>query len=399
MTHAHHHGHAHGHAHAHSVGNPGGPLPGRFAYGGFSADLALPERLPLEAVIALSPEAMARASRLVTSAYNELLATAASLEDAGYRRLMTECVEKPRISFLELYPGDADRRRLFDEMVKLGFFNREDHPDEVWPRGHMNPQSYLTAPSSHNDFYNAHPGGLAVTVAYNVRMADAYTQNYRQFYGVPLNRDLPAAALCVHEYPKVWLYQWQEDGSWLEEPRTVYDDTWHAHCIYVTAELMYRRFDSRIVMAMAAAHQLSALDARMDGKKVVCNWIGLDRVAHFIKAAAVMAQVDPVDYGLLERRGGREVLAPVPGEQWVTHLADMNWPYAMGAAQLHTGPMLQQIARDALGLSDRDLAGRPFNQLKNYVWSQLGQIPLYEILVREGYDAARDTVLRLVSGK
>jgi len=125
--------------------------------------------------------------------------------------------------------------------------------------------------------------------------------------------------------------------------------------------------------------------------------MGLERVAHFIKAAAVMAQVDPVDYGLLEKRNGKVVLAPVPAEQWVTHLADMNWPYAMGAAHLHTWPMLQQVAQEDLGISKRDLRGRPFNQLKNYVWSQLGQIALYEILVREGYKAARDTVLRLVS--
>jgi hypothetical protein len=228
-------------------------------------------------------------------------------------------------------------------------------------------------------------------------MADAYTQNYRQMYGVPANRDLPVASLLVHEYPKVWLYQWREDGSWLEEPRTVYDDTWHAHCIYVTAELMYRRFDSRIVMAMAAAHQLSFLEASMDGRRVVTNWRGLERVAHFIKAAAVMAQVDPVDYGLLERKGGEAVLAPVPAEQWVTHLADMNWPYAMGAAHLYTWPMLKSVAEGDLAIKGRDLDGKPFNQLKNYVWSQLGQIALYEILVREGFDAARKTVLRLVA--
>jgi hypothetical protein len=387
---------AHGHRHPH-VGKKGtGPLPGKFTYSAFSSALDLPARRGLAEVVAMTPEQMARASRLVTSAYNELLAVAASLEDPVYRRLMTECIAAPRVAFLELYPTDADRKRLFKEMVRLGFFNKQDHPDEVWPRGHMSPQTYLTAPSSHNEFYNAHPGGLAVTVAYNVRMAEAYTANYRQMLGVPLNRDLPSAALCVHEYPKVWLYQWQEDGSWLEEPRTVYDDTWHAHCIYVTAELMYRRLDSRIVMAMAAAHQLSALAASMAGKNVVCDWVGLDRVAHFIKAAAVMAQVDPVDYGLLERRGRDMVLAPVPGEQWVTHLADMNWPYAMGAAQLYTMPFLKQLAAEDFDIKGKDLKGRPFNQLKNYVWSQLGQIPLYEILVREGFDAARKTVHRLV---
>jgi hypothetical protein len=350
----------------------------------------------LAEIIAMTPTEMANASRLVSAAYNELLQVAASLEDSSYRRLMTECIAAPKVTFLEKYPREADRQKLFAEMVKLGFFNSEDSPEHVWPAGHMQPQSYLTAPSSHNDFYNAHPGGLAVTVAYNIRMAEAYTNNYRQMFGVPINRDLPSAALCVHEYPKVWLYQWKSDGSWLEEPRTVYDDTWHAHCIYVTAELMHRRQDARIVMAMAAAHQLSALEASMDGHRVVCKWHGLDRVAHFIKAAAIMAQVDPVDYGLLERKGSEMVLAPQPAEQWVTHLADMNWPYTMGAAHLFTYPLLQELARSEYGLTDQDLAGRPFNQLKNYVWSQLGQIALYEILIREGADAARRTVKRLV---
>jgi len=371
-------------------------LPGRFDYSSFSTSLNLAPPRSLAEIEAMTPTAMATASRLVSGAYNELLQVAASLEDASYRRLMTECIAAPKITFLEMYPTEGDRRRLFAEMVKLGFFNKDDSTEHVWPSGHLNPQTYLTAPSSHNDFYNAHPGGLAVTVAYNIRTAEAYTNNYRQMFGVPINRDLPSAALCVHEYPKVWLYQWLPDGSWLEEPRTVYDDTWHAHCIYVTAELMHRRHDARIVMAMAAAHQLSALEASMDGHRVVCKWCGLDRVAHFIQAAAVMAQVDPVDYGLLERKGHNTVLAPQPAEQWVTHLADMNWPYTMGAAHLYTYPLLQEVARIDYGLTGRDLVARPFNQLKNYVWSQLGQIALYEILVREGFDAARKAVARLV---
>jgi hypothetical protein len=372
-------------------------FPGKFNYSAFSKDLELSPVRRFDEVISLSAEQMARASRLVTSAYHELLQVAASLEDQAYRQLMTECIAAPKVTFLDLYPTPEDRREIFAEMVRLGFFNAADSADEVFPADPRSPQTYLTAPSSHNDFYNAHPGGLAVTVAYNVRMAEAYTANYRQMFGIPINRDLPSAALCIHEYPKVWLYQWQEDGSWSEEPRTVYDDTWHAHCIYVTAELLHRRFDSRLVMAMAAAHQLSALNASMNGKQVVCDWVGLERVAHFIKAAGALAQVDPVDYGLLEKRGGKLVLAPQPAEQWVTHLADMNWPYAMGAAQLYTYPLLQQVARDDFGLSEKDLGARPFNQFKNYVWSQLGQITLYEILVREGFAAARSVINRLVT--
>jgi len=365
-------------------------------YTAFSSNLPSRPPRPLDEIIAMSPEAMARASQLVSGAYAELLAVAGSLENRAYSELMTECIEQPKVTFLELYPSEDDRRKIFNEMVRLGFFNKSDTPDHVWPSGHMRPQTYLTAPSSHNDFYNAFPGGLAVTVAVNIRMADAYTEHYRQFYGLPLNRDIPAAALCVHEYPKVWLYQWLEDGSWLEEPRTVYDDTWHAHCIYVTAELMYRGCDPRFVMAMAAAHQLSMLDASMDGRQAICKWIGHDRVRTFIQAAAILTQVDPVDYGLLKKTGRGLELQPLPAEQWITHLGDMNWPYIMGAAHLYTYPLLQNLAKDDYGLSGGDLVGRPFNQFKNYVWSQLGQIPLYEILVREGQRAARKAVHNLV---
>ena len=88
-------------------------LPGRFAYSAFSGDLDLAPRRKLAEVVEMTPEEMANASRVVTSAYNELLAVAASLEDPEYRRLMTECVARPKITFLEMYPGDQDRRRLF----------------------------------------------------------------------------------------------------------------------------------------------------------------------------------------------------------------------------------------------------------------------------------------------
>ncbi len=372
-------------------------LPGKFRYHAISHGLEPVWTRTLEEVVAMSPEAMARASLLVTSAYDELLMAARGLDHNEYRRLMTECLLSPKVTFLEMYPTDADRKKLFDEMVARGYFNRRDTPDYVWPPGHMTPQSYLTVPASHNDFYNAFPGGLAVTVAYNTRMADAYIQNYRQLYGVPINRALPMAALCVHEYPKVWLYQWLENGSWLEEPRTVFDNTWHAHCIYVTAELMHRRCDAPLVTAVAAAHQLSALEPRMRGRRTVCKWRGLESVAHFIKAAAVMAQVDPVAYGILERNGEEMALGPLPAEQWVTHLADMNWPYAMGAAHLHTYPMLVRIAELDYAIGLKDLSGRAFHQFKNYVWSQIGQITLYEVLVREGFETARKVVKLLVS--
>ena len=118
--------------------NNGGnaPLPGKFAYSAFSADLDLPPPRKLAEVVAMTPEEMANASRMVKAAYNELLQVAASLEDAGYRRLMTECIAAPKVTFLEMYPTEADRQRLFTEMVKLLDFQQRGYARAclaAWP--------------------------------------------------------------------------------------------------------------------------------------------------------------------------------------------------------------------------------------------------------------------------
>src|SRR5271166_1625280 len=179
-------------------------LPGKFTYSAFSTELELAPPRTLDEIISLTAEQIALASRLVTSAYSELLQVAASLEDPAYRRLMTECIASPKITFLDLYPTKEARQEIFSEMVGLGFFNSLDSVDEVFPANPSSPQTYLTAPSSHNDFYNAHPGGLAVTVAYNVRMAEAYTSNYRQVFGLPI-----ILKLVKRTRPKITFFQTQ----------------------------------------------------------------------------------------------------------------------------------------------------------------------------------------------
>jgi hypothetical protein len=125
-------------------------------------------------------------------------------------------------------------------------------------------------------------------------------------------------------------------------------------------------------------------------------------VADIIHAGAVLAQVDPVDYGLLKAKsGGGFELAVLPAEQWITHLGDMNWPYTLGSAHPVSHAVLKMMAEQDYGISASDLEAfpyvRPFNQLKSYVWAQLGEITLYEVIQREGVGAARELVKRLVT--
>ena len=127
-----------------------------------------------------------------------------------------------------------------------------------------------------------------------------------------------------------------------------------------------------------------------------------DLLRHHSKAAAMLAQVDPVEYGLLKRKpDGSHALEALTAEQWSAHLGDMNWPYTLGAAHPTGKAFLQKLAVEDYGISEADVKQFPytraFNQLKNYVWSQVGEIGLYEVLQREGDDAARRFVNRLVT--
>jgi hypothetical protein len=132
----------------------------------------------------------------------------------------------------------------------------------------------------------------------------------------------------------------------------------------------------------------------MDGKRVVCNWRGPSQVVKFLHASALLANRDPLQDGLLaEGRDGYQ-LAPQPCEIWVTHLADMNWPYTMGGAHLYVQPLLETYAREDFGIRSTD--SLEFNQFRSYIWSQVGQIPLYEVLVRDGREAVRTVLQSLI---
>jgi len=378
-------------------------LPGLYKYTGFSKEFVLPEPLSLNQVEAMTPRQIADSSALVRGAYQELHQVASSLERQEYRAIMFEYLTRPKLTFMtDLYRSPSDRKAIFDEMVKLGFFMAEDNADYVFPPGVENIQTMYTSAQSHNDWYGSHPGGMALVVAFNIRIADAHTNSYRSVYGVPANRDISACALGIHETPKSWFHSWKPDGSYNEEPRGLYGLAFHTHATYITAEMMHRGMDSALTMAVAAAHSTSSIDVKAEGHHTAVRLVGPAAVTDIIHSAAVLAQVDPVDYGLLKRKSdGKYELAVLPAEQWITHLGDMNWPYTLGSAHPVSHDLLKTMAQEDYGISAKDLQAfpyvKPFNQLKNYVWAQLGEITLYEVMQREGNDAARALVKRLVN--
>jgi hypothetical protein len=359
---------------------------------------ALLETLPvtrrLSEVVAMTAMDIALSSNLVVSSHQDLVTAALSLRNATYRKLMLDVLRDSRMSFMELYPERADREAIRDELAALDYFSSEDDVDELFPPDAANPQPYISAPQSHEDWYNCHPGGMSITCAVNARLSEYHTALYQHRYGVPADRDLAVAALCIHEYPKAWLYQWQDDASYLVEPRS-FGGNMHTHDVYVVAEMLHRGAPAELVVAVAAAHSFGNVDVVQDGKESRFEWPGYDWVAKFLHAGAVLAQRDPEEAGLLERdKQGRLFLPPQPIEIWNCNLSDMNWPYTSGGAHKHVWPLLVGMC-DEYGIDGPDT--REFRQFKNYVFAQVGQIALYETFVRDGAESARDVVRALVT--
>jgi hypothetical protein len=365
-------------------------------YEGFGSRLeeAMPEQRSLDDVVAMSPMEIAESSHLVISAYKELVQGALSLRNDDYRKPMLDVLRNPQVTF----PGaweEGEAELVQAELLKAGFLEREDDFAALITDDYLTPQHFMSAPQSHADWYNCHPGGLAITCAVNARLSEYHTALYQHQYGVPVDRDLALAALAIHEYPKAWIYKWSDDGSYRKEPR-LHGGNLHTHTAHVVAEMLHRQAPRELVIAVAACHGFGSAEffEDEDARETRVRWPGYDLVASFLQSGSILARVDPVEAGLLERNAAGEMFLPMqPVEIWNGNLSDMNWPYTIGAAHTFTFPLLAEIAAtryDAKGDSTE------FRQLKNYVYAQVGQIALYELLVRDGRDAVESIVQSLV---
>ncbi|THB71073.1 MAG: metal-dependent phosphohydrolase, partial [Desulfovibrio sp.] len=136
-------------------------------------------------------------------------------------------------------------------------------------------------------------------------------------------------------------------------------------------------------VAQACAHNHPGFSNDEEGP---VRWIG---------AAAVLLGKDPVAEGWLNS-DGETLPQPRTMENFVCHLGDHDWVLTVPAAKW-TIPLMQEIAMEHYGLSETDVEGKPFNQLRNYVFSQATIMSLYELYVTQGKDALTRTVLSIVA--
>ncbi len=277
--------------------------------------------------------ALAERSPEVQSAFHFLIDQSRSLRDSSLRAKTLDAISNPQTCIAHRAGVDAAKKAaLLDQLKAAGLVNLAD--DATFPGGllagvfppvldegsacpHL-PQAFFSAPGSVTSGHHSYPGGLPIHESNNdisdQNLASQYRSVYgNSFFGLPvvsrdprssqnvgfvIDEDIIVGAPIWHDWAKSIVFQWNADGTEFAELNfggngatdgfggTAGDSRTGGHHIMSVAETMERGFPPAFVIAQACAH--SAPTSGNEFK--VVNWL---------RAAAILAQIDPVASGYL----------------------------------------------------------------------------------------------------
>ena len=270
-------------------------------------------------------------SPLVQSAKRLLIDNAKQIEDRKLREATLDAVFNAKTCIAHrAHVTDAVKDQIISQLEQAGLINPADAANitggvraGVFPPvrddGSACPKLPLTVdatPGSNFGGHHSYPGGLAVHESFNdqssINFADTYRGEYGQLgigrlpvaeglSGRPengfINQDLILAAPIWHDWAKMMVFQWNADGTEFTELNfggngttdnsgATGDSRTGGHHILSVAESMARGLSPAFVITQASAHSAPTLGNEF---KVV-NWL---------RAAAIVARIDPVAKGYL----------------------------------------------------------------------------------------------------
>jgi hypothetical protein len=313
---------------------------------------------------------IAYGSPFVRAQYHAIRALAGSIGDAKLRASGLALLDDPTPHYARRHATPESRVALRDAMARGGFVKATDPVDGIFPRGTERPglvQPFWSTPGSADDSHHAYPGGLLVHELFNARMAEGYGQTYDGIYfnrRGAVDRDLVILAALYHDVMKTVVFQYKDDGTFFTE-LTIGETG--GHHVLSGAEAISRGESARLVTVLLSAHAAPSLG---DEKKV----------ATWCAAAALLAGVDPFEYGLLKRdANGNAVLASLPPlEAFVNFLSDHDWVLTVHAAQV-IRPYLDALA-PKYDIRPGDAAGLAWWRLS--VTSNASIVALYHELTK-----------------
>ncbi len=300
---------------------------------------------------------------------------------------MIELVRNPHALYADRHPTPAARIAVRDALAREGFVPpdapvRGIFPPATDPDTTAGAQPFWSAPGSGEGSHHDYPGGLAMHESFNATIAQSLASTYDRHYfrGRPtVARDTVVAAALYHDVMKTVVFGWNDDGTTYDE-LTIGDTG--GHHVLSGAEAIARGHDPRFVTTLLSAHAAPSLG---DEAKVVV----------WCRAAAIVANVDPIAYGLVKRDGSSYALAadPVPLEAFVNYLSDHDYVLSVHAMHAIAPRLRQRWARQS-GLARLAPA---FPWYRSMILTRTSAIALYDTLARNGTDALDRTLLQLES--
>jgi len=296
------------------------------------------------------------------------------------------------------------------------------------------PQPFHAAPGSGFGGHHSHPGGLVLHETVNELSYAGLASSYRRVYGhagpgglpvvmpegrdaddkpdVAIDEDIVVAAPLLHDWAKTLVFQWNADGTEFAELSfggngatdnygAPGDSRTAAHHLIGLAESMARELPPKLVITQACAHS-SPIGAEY-------------RVVNWLRAAAILAGVDPVARGYLRAdKAGRlrlpalnkaadfelnapgpsDVIAPV--EYQLHNLSDGDYSQSV-PAMVVAQKLLSKLAPE-YGYDPAETA-RYNTKYRNRALAHLSAERLYMLYTTGGLDAVRKQLARLRAQK
>ena len=339
------------------------------------------KKVTLDQCISMSPEDMAKGSKLVMDSWDYLRVTAATINDPAIRQTVLEILDNPAPTFMNNLMDASAKKQVHSELTSKGLLKDISEQDFLPPTKDpkKSPHPFWTAPGSGYQSHHAYPGGVVTHTALNVMVSLALYDGYKHTYGYEMDRDIVVGSQVLHDLHKPWVFQWGQDGeSRTEKPLGGTGE----HHSYGVAESMFRGLPAEFVVAQACAHNHAGSEKDEEGPVA------------WITSAAALVGVNPVEKGFLDA-SGKTLPLPRRMEGFVCHLGDHDWVLTVPAAKWMI-PELQKIAAAKYGMSDADLKSKKFNQFRNYVFSQATIMTLYNLYSVKGSDALTAAVADIV---
>jgi hypothetical protein len=369
--------------------------------------------------------ALASASPLVTSGRRLLERELFAIHNPTLRHATHEALFDPNVCILHRADlTDADKDTIVQQLLAAGLLDANESANfpggaraGVFPpvlddggRCPRLPQRFFSAPGSGTGGHHTYPGGLVVHESFNSLSNNSFANNYRRVFGrsgfdglaeiegivprpdVIVDEDVMIAAPLWHDWAKAIVFQWNADGSEFAE---LHIGGTGGHHILGVAETMKRGLPADFVVTQVSAHA-----GPTEGNE--------PKVVGWLRAAALIARIDPVAKGYLRVDGQGQLRLPVVRAlggidlnaagrtnllvEYVLHnLSDADWILAEPAIDM--AELLLQTLASEFGY---DPTGADYlNRFRNPALSYLSAERLLMLYGNNGIAAVRAELQRL----